>query len=537
MGSMGVFTVSIESLGMDTKKAEILDQLCRTDFINHENPSFFHGRIYKSVPPLPEVKWECSYKPRGDLDGPEWLTGTEYSDTELVFKDKIKKLARLIRLSEKTVIYSGAGISVAAGINQAARSSGQFSDISTDADPTVTHQAITALKEHGLVDCWIQQNHDGLPQKAGYPQEDIYEIHGSWYDPSNPVVCYDGIMRADLYSRMKKASDTADLVLVLGTSLSGLNSDQVAINSAKRSCEGKSLGTVIVNLQQTAKDGVATLRMFAEADHVFTALLENLGIPLTETIKEIPENCVFIPYNANGTRSGKLRMYLDLTEGQQIRLNPHHNCQGSKQPKLRHIFGKGAQDFQEVMREPGPGKGYVGKYLSGLSAWELKIEGVPMLLGRWWLQVAERGKLDSIPVVNIDPVMCCEDEEGSCDFDIDAVTARVLMEEDMEKERERKSEATGMLTAPGTASSEAQLEEINKEKDKIDALLEKTLKNMEKTKSLVRSLGITEHENHDDNTCQSSSENPKTPKGEVSKEIPMTEDEQLAYALQLSMDK
>ena len=105
---------------MDSKKAEILDQLCKQAFIEHENPSFFHGRIYKSVPPLPEVKWECSYKPRGDLEGPEWLTGTEYSDTESVFKDKIKKLARLVRLSEKTVIYSGAGISVAAGINQAA---------------------------------------------------------------------------------------------------------------------------------------------------------------------------------------------------------------------------------------------------------------------------------------------------------------------------------------------------------------------------------------------------------------------------------
>ena len=137
--------------------------------------------------------------------------------------------------------------------------------------------------------------------------------------------------------------------------------------------------------------------MFAEADHVFKALLENLGIPLPETMKEIP----------------------------------HHNCQGSKQPKLRHIFGKGAQDFQEVMREPGLGKGYVEKYLAGLSAWELTIEGVLMLLGRWWLQVAERGKLDSIPVVNIDPVMCCEEGDGGFDFDMDAVTARMLMEEDM----------------------------------------------------------------------------------------------------------
>merc|ERR1712168_1080162 len=123
-------------------------------------------------------------------------------------------------------------------------------------------------------------------------------------------------MRGDLFSRMRKASDTADLVLVLGASLSGLNSDQIAIDAAKRSYEGKNLGTVIVNLQQTAKDGIATLRLFSETDHVFTALLENLGIQLEENCnKEVPENCVFVPYNSNGNRSGRLRMYLDLTEG------------------------------------------------------------------------------------------------------------------------------------------------------------------------------------------------------------------------------
>lgn len=28
----------------------------------------------------------------------------------------------------------------------------------------------------------------GLPQKAGFPQGLINEVHGSWYDPSNPGV-------------------------------------------------------------------------------------------------------------------------------------------------------------------------------------------------------------------------------------------------------------------------------------------------------------------------------------------------------------
>ena len=67
---------------------------------------------------------------------------------------------------------------------------------------------------------------------------------------------------------MKEAEEAADLVLVLGTSLSGLSADKLATAAARRSLGGKSLGTVIVNLQQTPCDGAATLRLFAECDKV-----------------------------------------------------------------------------------------------------------------------------------------------------------------------------------------------------------------------------------------------------------------------------
>ena len=67
---------------------------------------------------------------------------------------------------------------------------------------------------------------------------------------------------------MKEAEEAADLVLVLGTSLSGLSADKLATAAARRSLAGKSLGTVIVNVQQTPCDGGATLRLFAECDKV-----------------------------------------------------------------------------------------------------------------------------------------------------------------------------------------------------------------------------------------------------------------------------
>ena len=119
----------------------------------------------------------------------------------------------------------------------------------------------------GLLHGWVQQNHDGLPQKAGFPQERINEIHGSWYDPGNPVtwrsgeaqslwtkksdekttmsiyvlrisielsafcisakvVKYSGTLHNRSYPWMREDAETADLCLVLGTSLGGLNADQ-----------------------------------------------------------------------------------------------------------------------------------------------------------------------------------------------------------------------------------------------------------------------------------------------------------------------
>jgi len=94
-------------------------------------------------------------------------------------------------------------LSVAAGIEMAAVGSSKAKKSSPlEADPTVAHCVMAELNKQNLLHGWVQQNHDGLPQKAGYRQEDINEIHGSWYDPSNPVVLYSGSLRNDLYADM-----------------------------------------------------------------------------------------------------------------------------------------------------------------------------------------------------------------------------------------------------------------------------------------------------------------------------------------------
>ena len=45
---------------------------------------------------------------------------------------------------------------------------------------------------------WVQQNHDRLSQKAGFPQEKLNEINGAWGDNKNCVKMMDDNLRRDL---------------------------------------------------------------------------------------------------------------------------------------------------------------------------------------------------------------------------------------------------------------------------------------------------------------------------------------------------
>lgn len=156
----------------------------------------------------------------------------EFSDSEETLKSKISMLAQLIKKSKKFVVYSGAGISTAAGIGDyasRAENSGGFASVEEkpklwsefDAKPTIGHQVLVQLFKEGYLKYWIQQNHDGLPQKAGFPQEFINEIHGAWYDPSNPVIQMSGSLRNDYFNDLLEWEKTTDLCLAIGTSLAG----------------------------------------------------------------------------------------------------------------------------------------------------------------------------------------------------------------------------------------------------------------------------------------------------------------------------
>ena len=389
---------------MSNKERErILSILSKTPNKPHSDTNFYHGRL-KYYPPdaTPKTTWKSSHPPRMGVT--PWLTASELSDKPQVLADKMQFLARLLLCSKKTVVYSGAGISTSSGVHQTAwgrtgRSKSLGSQ--TGAEPNFTHFALTSLVKHNLVQEWVQLNYDGLSQKAGCPQAVINEVHGSWYDPSNPVVKPKGSIREDLFERMLSDADTADLTLALGTSLRGTSCDIVAQGPAERSLTGGALGTVIISIQQTKMDGGATLRIFSEIERALKLLLKILDLKLTiPKLSPKVMNYARVPYDKTGQRSSIKTICLNLSPGQKVKLNSNHNCQGSKQPGKVQILPGDIVGESEHQKTPSVGR--VMRYSSAQMAWEMEIEGAKMLLGCWWMESAMKGLVKSLPVINVE---------------------------------------------------------------------------------------------------------------------------------------
>jgi len=317
----------------------------------------------------------------------------EYMEDPEVLREKVRLLASLMKKSQATLAYTGAGISRASGIDDYATKT-TASDRKAlmsplDALPTTAHKAMAQLYWHKYLHYWIQQNHDGLPQKAGYPQHALNEIHGAWYDPSNPVVKMDGQLRSDLFEDLLNWEQKADLVFAFGTSLAGMNADRLVTTCGEKAKNGKAIGPIIVNLQQTACDSSAALRIFAPLDQVLTMLVDELGCK-AEDRKEDALGALAadtpglwqIPYNEQGLKSSK-HTTLDLRPGARLRIvsGPYVGSEGEVQGTNRQ--GHYKITFRVQLK----------KFLAPF----------PMVLGSWWVEAAVKGQVPALPVVTVTP--------------------------------------------------------------------------------------------------------------------------------------
>eukprot|EP01125_Pyxidicula_operculata_P021365 TRINITY_DN818_c0_g1_i1.p1 TRINITY_DN818_c0_g1~~TRINITY_DN818_c0_g1_i1.p1 ORF type:complete len:368 (+),score=67.19 TRINITY_DN818_c0_g1_i1:94-1197(+) len=367
--------------------------------MSHEQ---WHGFRGNPEWPLPVLAAESDQAARSDQGNV--IKANEYLDSEEVLEQKIDLLVDFIKKSKNTCAYTGAGLSKSSGIpdyatkatNTVVKAPKLKSNL--DAEPTYAHCVITALERAGYLHSYVQQNHDGLPQKSGFPQEKINEIHGAWFDPSNPVVQFSGTLREDLFRDLTSLQREIDLCLCLGTSLSGMNADKTANLPAIKSRKKNSttIGTVIINLQKTPLDTETCLRIWARLDDAFSLLAKKLGLPKIEPHPAvIPEGDVYeVPYNSSGMKDDKVLMKWDLRAGAKIR-----------------IVNKYASNFTcegEMMEKSH------GHYRVFLLEEHKKIKDrVQRLMGTWWVDSALRGAVPSLPFVNIDPEIRAVDDSTS----------------------------------------------------------------------------------------------------------------------------
>jgi NAD-dependent SIR2 family protein deacetylase len=352
-----------------------------------------HGRHGEESWARPVRVVECDQEARPGYNSRK---AHEYEEDPATLQAKIRKLAEMIRSSKHCVAYTGAGLSTSAGISDyATKAKSQGSPVKKrglDATPAYGHRALVSLFNAGYLKHWVQQNHDGLPQKAGFPQQHINEIHGAWFDPSNPVVPMSGSLRGDLCEWMEEEEEKADLTLALGTSLCGMNADRmVETPSAKAALPGSScLGSVIVSIQQTVYDDQCSLRIFSRLDHVLQLLMDELGLEAAP-VPDPKDNPLYgldilqnLPYDSNGKLNPDAKLTLRLCKGSRVKLTA------------------------------GPGRGYVGSVVGRSNAGNIVLE-LPMTreghpdqgkvlkryqLGLWVLNAALDGKLPILPIVN-----------------------------------------------------------------------------------------------------------------------------------------
>ncbi|KAH3765519.1 NAD-dependent protein deacetylase sirtuin-7 [Pelomyxa schiedti] len=315
------------------------------------------------------------------------IKASEYMDPPKILYKKMELVAGLVKGNSMCVAYTGAGLSKSSGIPDYATkgasvtgSKGPALKTSLDAKPTFAHLVLAAMERAGYLHYYVQQNHDGLPQKAGYPQWKINEIHGAWFDPSNPVVKFSGSLRNDLFEGMCEIEKKVDLCLCLGTSLSGMNADRIATKTAKRSLLNppKATGTVIINLQRTHLDSHCCIRVWALLDEAFRILAELLSLEvLPAPSPPFGSDCSFkLPFDAEtGTYDPSKSMILDLRIGSKVVII-HPNASNFK--SRGSVVRKDDQgcfviDFENDRRRR---------------------------LGWWWITAAQSGKIKQLPLIN-----------------------------------------------------------------------------------------------------------------------------------------
>jgi hypothetical protein len=265
------------------------------------------------------------------------------------------------------------------------------------------------------------------------PQVAMNEIHGSWWDPSNPVVKMSGNLRSDLFDNLLEWEQSCDMCLTVGTSLSGMNADRLAESCGKRAVKKlKKLqalppdslaeadtfigGTIIVGFQRTRLDSIASLRIFSSIDKVMAALAERLGLNLNPRILQyqnrvFPEDDIFelrgydpitgslLSASSTSTALPPPIITLNMSIGSRVRLldGPYAGAEGE-------VVGRRDGNYKILFQLPLPPPPKSSEETPGSEKSKpkrMKTAPQNLMLGRWIIAAAVNGELKQFPILNL----------------------------------------------------------------------------------------------------------------------------------------
>jgi NAD-dependent deacetylase len=243
--------------------------------------------------------------------------------------EEIARAAELIRLSKKSVVFSGAGISTPSGIpdfrsehtglwtnNDPMQVASLTFFMSSprkfyewfkplaikikEAKPNTAHCCVSNLEQKGYIKAVITQNIDGLHQQAG--SKDVAELHGSLtqmiclscqtqepissymddFINSNILPCcsrcgsvlkpditlYEEPLPLNIWLQAESLSRNADLMLIIGSSLEVYPANQLPIFTLET---GGRL--IIINFTPTSLDPKADVILHGDAAEILPQLL------------------------------------------------------------------------------------------------------------------------------------------------------------------------------------------------------------------------------------------------------------------------
>merc|ERR1712060_922534 len=198
----------------------------------------------------------------------------------------------------------------------------------------------------------------------------------------------------DLIEWLLDWEEKVDLCLALGTSMVGMNADRIPVSAANRAARAprtEALGTVIVALQQTQYDRVASLRIFAPIDEVMELLAQELSLAVALAGSHMPPPppstmLADLPYDQHGRKAPGKTLTLDLRVGQHLRVVNQPNWDQQRHGGICEV----AQASAELASE-----GHVKLLFPGTDG----KEPVSRYLGAWWLEAAKKGEVEVLPVV------------------------------------------------------------------------------------------------------------------------------------------